>query len=54
MEARAAVDRDRVLGLFSRVAVGHIYVVGCVRQRLDVHKYMKVSHSLHGCWILTQ
>ena len=54
MEARATFSGDQTFGFFSREAVGHVCMVGFVRQRLDVHKSEKLSHSLLGCWILTQ
>ena len=44
---------DRTSRFFSREAVGHVYVVGFVRRRLDVHKSEKLSHSLLGYGILT-
>ena len=38
MEACVTIDGDRFVGFFSRVAMGHIYVVGFIRQMLDVLK----------------
>ena len=54
MEARATFSGDQTSRFFSQEAMGHLCVVGFIRQRLDVHKSEKLSHGLLGCWILTQ
>ena len=51
--AHVATDEVWDLGFFLRYSMGHVYVVGFVRRRLNVHNSKNVSHGLLDCWILT-
>ena len=52
--AREAFDGDQLLGFWLPEAMEYVCGVSFIRQKLDVHRFEKVSHGLLGCWILTQ
>ena len=53
MVARAAAVGGQIPGLWSRNVVERVCLVSFIRQRLDVHRSDKLSHSLLGLRIWT-
>ena len=51
---RGWVLGDRISVFWSWEVVEHVCGVGFIRRSLDLRRFDKLSHSLLGCWILTQ
>ena len=54
MVAREAAVGGWIPGLWSQYAVERVCLVSFIKQSLDLRRSDMLSHSLLGCWILTQ